>query len=161
MATASNGKTIWFKGACPHDCPDTCATLTEVETRLRASKKFERVEVLKRFASITDPTQVAAANGSASNGNALAFGNLRGATGTEAGWTQFVASQSQQVTAANALDSAATARFTGTSQARDNISAVDLDKEAGDLIRYQQAYDAAARILQVARETMQSIFNAF
>ena len=31
MATASNGKTIWFKGACPHDCPDTCATLTEVD----------------------------------------------------------------------------------------------------------------------------------
>ena len=90
-------------------------------------------------------SQVAAGNGSASNGNALAFGNLRGATGTEAGWTQLVASQSQQVTAANALDSAATARFTGTSQARDNISAVDLDKEAGDLIRYQQAYDAAAR----------------
>jgi anaerobic selenocysteine-containing dehydrogenase len=31
MATASNGKTIWFKGACPHDCPDTCATLVEVD----------------------------------------------------------------------------------------------------------------------------------
>ena len=31
MATASNGKTIWIKGACPHDCPDTCATLTEVD----------------------------------------------------------------------------------------------------------------------------------
>jgi anaerobic selenocysteine-containing dehydrogenase len=31
MVTASNGKTIWVKGACPHDCPDTCATLTEVD----------------------------------------------------------------------------------------------------------------------------------
>lgn len=110
---------------------------------------------------ITDPAKVAAASTTAVNGNALAFANLRGSTGTEAGWTQLVASQSQQVAAATALDSAATARLTGTSQARDNISAVDLDKEAGDLIRYQQAYDAAARILQVARETMQSIFNAF
>lgn len=25
------GKTIWFKGACPHDCPDTCATRVEVD----------------------------------------------------------------------------------------------------------------------------------
>ena len=33
MATSinGNGKTIWIKGACPHDCPDTCATLTEVD----------------------------------------------------------------------------------------------------------------------------------
>jgi Surface antigen variable number repeat len=35
--------------------PDTIATVTE---RLRASKRFERVEVLKRFASIADPSQI-------------------------------------------------------------------------------------------------------
>ena len=34
---------------------DTIATVTE---RLRASKRFERVEVLKRFASIEDPSQI-------------------------------------------------------------------------------------------------------
>ena len=31
MVTEANGKTIWFKGACPHDCPDTCATVVEVD----------------------------------------------------------------------------------------------------------------------------------
>jgi flagellar hook-associated protein 1 FlgK len=111
-------------------------------------------------ATISDPAQVAAASTTASNGNALAFANLRGNNGVEAGWTKLVAAQSQSVANATALDSAATARLTGASQARDDLSAVDLDKEAGDLIRYQQAYDAAARILQVARDTMQSIFNA-
>jgi outer membrane protein assembly factor BamA len=35
--------------------PDTIATVTD---RLRASKRFERVEVLKRFASIADPNQI-------------------------------------------------------------------------------------------------------
>jgi surface antigen-like variable number repeat protein len=35
--------------------PDTVA---EVAARLRATKRFERVEVLKRFASIADPTQI-------------------------------------------------------------------------------------------------------
>ena len=109
---------------------------------------------------ITDPAKVAAASSTVANGNALAFANLRGSSGTEAGWTQIVASQSQQVANATTQDSAATARLTGASQARDALSSVDLDKEAGDLIRFQQAYDAAARILQVARETMQSIFNA-
>jgi outer membrane protein assembly factor BamA len=33
-------------------------TVDDVATRLRASKKFEQVEVLKRFASIADPSQI-------------------------------------------------------------------------------------------------------
>lgn len=28
---AANSETALFKGACPHDCPDTCATITEVQ----------------------------------------------------------------------------------------------------------------------------------
>jgi len=39
--------------------PFTATTLQEVERRLRDSGKFETVEVLKRFASIADPTQIA------------------------------------------------------------------------------------------------------
>jgi len=39
--------------------PYTATTLREVGDRLRASGKFDQVEVLKRFASIADPTQVA------------------------------------------------------------------------------------------------------
>ena len=38
--------------------PVTPATITDVTDRLRASKKFDDVQVLKRFASISDPTQV-------------------------------------------------------------------------------------------------------
>ena len=44
---------------------------------------------------------------------------------------------------------------------RDAMSGVDLDREAADLIRLQQAYEASARVIQVARETMQSILNIF
>jgi outer membrane protein assembly factor BamA len=39
--------------------PFTATTLQEVERRLRDSGKFDTVEVLKRFASIADPTQIA------------------------------------------------------------------------------------------------------
>ena len=41
--------------------------------------------------------------------------------------------------------------------ARDAVSGVDLDTEAVDLIRFQQAYQASSRVIQVARETFQSI----
>ncbi|MDP9369202.1 MAG: molybdopterin-dependent oxidoreductase, partial [Chloroflexota bacterium] len=30
MAAAAPSASIFVKGACPHDCPDTCATVTEV-----------------------------------------------------------------------------------------------------------------------------------
>ncbi|KAB2856838.1 MAG: hypothetical protein F9K41_05455, partial [Sphingopyxis terrae] len=36
----------------------------------------------------------------------------------------------------------------------------DLDREAADLLRFQQAYSAAARTIQVARDTMQALLNA-
>jgi len=38
--------------------PLEAATIEDVARRLRATKRFERVEVLKRFASIADPTQI-------------------------------------------------------------------------------------------------------
>ena len=44
-------------------------------------------------------------------------------------------------------------------QARDEISGVSLDKEAADLIRYQQAYQAAAKVLQVASQLFDSVLQ--
>jgi outer membrane protein assembly factor BamA len=38
--------------------PVTATTVDDVLGRLRASKRFEKVDVLKRFASITDPSQI-------------------------------------------------------------------------------------------------------
>ncbi len=104
--------------------------------------------------------EVAAADGAGANGNALAFGTLRGANGGEAIWATLAAQQSQQVASARAQDAAASSRRDGAATARDAISAVDLDREAADLVRFQQAYDASARVIQVARETMQTILNA-
>ncbi len=103
---------------------------------------------------------VAAADASGANGNALAFGNLRSDAGGEAGWATLVAQQSQVVASARAQDSVATSRRDGAASAREDISGIDLDREAADLVRFQQAYEASARVIQVARETMQSILNA-
>lgn len=104
---------------------------------------------------------VAAADGSGANGNALQLASLRGANGIEAGWAALVGQQAQQAASARAQDAAASSRRDGAFAARDSVSEVDLDREAAELLRFQQAYEAAARTVQVARETMQSILNIF
>lgn len=42
---------------------------------------------------------------------------------------------------------------------RENISGVNLDEEAADLIRYQKAFDASARVLSVANQMMDTIME--
>lgn len=44
-------------------------------------------------------------------------------------------------------------------KARDEVSGVSLDQEAADLIRYQQAYQAAAKVLQVANQLFDSVLQ--
>jgi flagellar hook-associated protein 1 FlgK len=45
-------------------------------------------------------------------------------------------------------------------EARDKVSGVSLDSEAADLIRFQQAYQAAAKTIQVAGTLFDSILQA-
>lgn len=106
------------------------------------------------------PDQVAAANGSGSNGNMLTFGTMRGAGGPESRWSGHQATQAQTTAAARAQDAAAATRADASAAARDGVSEVDLDKEAAELLRFQQAYQAAARTIQVARETMQTLLSS-
>ena len=42
---------------------------------------------------------------------------------------------------------------------RENISAVNLDEEASDLIRYQKAFEASTRVLSIANEMMDSVME--
>jgi flagellar hook-associated protein 1 FlgK len=39
------------------------------------------------------------------------------------------------------------------------VSGVNIDEEAVDLMRFQQAYQASTRVIQIARETLQSILD--
>lgn len=107
------------------------------------------------------PGQVAAADAAGSNGNILAFAALRGAGGAEAGWAAIVNAHAQAVAASRAQEAASSVRRDGAFDARNAVSEIDLDHEAAELLRFQQAYEAAARTIQVARETMQTIFSIF
>jgi flagellar hook-associated protein 1 FlgK len=103
--------------------------------------------------------QIAAADSSSTNGNMLAYANLRGTGGIEAGWALLVAGQSQATASANAQHAAASALNDAAQTARSLRSGVDLNQQAADLLRYQQAYQASAKVLQTAKETLQAILN--
>lgn len=113
-------------------------------------------------ALVTDPALVAAQSGSGVlNGNLLALDALRGANGVERRWTNLVAGHAQTLSSARSEHAAASAWRDTSFGALDEITGVDLDREAADLLRFQQAYSAAARIIQVGRETVQDILNIF
>ncbi|MBB5704908.1 flagellar hook-associated protein FlgK [Sphingopyxis panaciterrulae] len=111
-------------------------------------------------AAALTPDQVAAADASSGNGNMLALGAMRGADDPESLWSGHLATQAQATASARAQDAAATTRADAAAAARAEVSEIDLDREAGDLLRFQQAYSAAARTIQVARETMQTLLTS-
>ncbi|GAB5486487.1 MAG: flagellar hook-associated protein FlgK [Parasphingorhabdus sp.] len=107
-----------------------------------------------------DDLALASPSGTA-NGNILAFVDLRSSTGTEQGYENIVLRQAQNLLSTRSESEAAAAFDNATREARNNVSSVDLDREAADLIRLQQSYEASARIIQVARETVQSVLAIF
>jgi flagellar hook-associated protein 1 FlgK len=43
---------------------------------------------------------------------------------------------------------------------RESVSGVNLDEEAANLLKYQQAYQASARVVSIAKELFQTLMNA-
>lgn len=109
----------------------------------------------------TDVSKIAAANGSSANGNALALKDVRNSSGPEAQWALLVSTHAQGVAAAKAEKSATATQRDGALQQLDEVTGVDLDVEAAQLLRFQQAYNGSARIIQIARETLQEILGLF
>jgi flagellar hook-associated protein 1 FlgK len=112
-------------------------------------------------ALVTDPSQLAlkSADGTL-NGNLLTVSSaLRGNGSVEQNWTTLIASQATLLASTKAEYDTATSRNDQSVAAREAVSGVDLDMEAADLLRIQQAYSASAKILQIAKETIDSIMN--
>lgn len=109
----------------------------------------------------TDPNRVAAASATADNGNLLDLTALRGNDGVETRWSALVAGLAQALASARSEAAAASTKRDNSFAARDEISGIDLDREAAELMRFQQAYGASTRLIQVARETIQSILDLF
>ncbi len=112
-------------------------------------------------ALITDPAELAtrSSNGTL-NGNLLTVtSTLRGNGSVEQAWTALIATHGNLLAATKSENTTAQSRSDQAVAAREAVSGVDLDMEAADLLRLQQAYSGCAKILQIAKETIDSILN--
>jgi flagellar hook-associated protein 1 FlgK len=112
--------------------------------------------------SLIDPRGIAAAapgEGVRGNGNLADLQALRASGGFEAGVDDLVTGNAAALLARRSVADAQGSIRDSAVAARDAVSGVDLDEEAVDLIRFQQAYQASTRVIQVARDTLQTIFD--
>jgi len=112
--------------------------------------------------AVAGPRGIAAAavgGGPRDNSNLAALSALRTSGGFENATTALAADNAATLqnrkTVADAQGSIRDAAVT----ARDAVSGVNLDAEAVDLLRFQQAYQASSRVIQVARDTLQTLLD--
>ncbi|ANI78392.1 flagellar hook-associated protein FlgK [Sphingobium sp. EP60837] len=112
-------------------------------------------------ALITDPAALATKSADGTlNGNLLTASTvLRGNGSVEQGWTSLIATQGNLLASVKAEQSTAQSRSDQAIAAREAVSGVDLDMEAAELLRLQQAYSGSAKILQIAKETVDAILQ--
>ena len=111
---------------------------------------------------MTDPRGIAAAAagaGQRDNSNLAGFETLRTSGKFEQGVTDLTAANGAALSGRNSVADAQSAIRDAAVSARDSVSGVNIDEEAVDLMRFQQAYQASTRVIQIARETLQSILD--
>ena len=112
--------------------------------------------------AITDPRGIAAASvggGVRDNSNLSRLAALRSSGAFETGVTDLTSANAAALSARQTVTDAQSAIRDNAVAARDSASGVNIDEEAVDLIRFQQAYQASSRVIQIARETLQSILD--
>lgn len=98
--------------------------------------------------------------GSRDNGNLQGFAALRASGRFENQANDLVTANASALSAKKQVAEAQGTILEGALAARDTRSGVNLDQEAVELMRFQQAYSAASRIIQVARDTFDSLLSA-
>lgn len=106
-------------------------------------------------------------NGVGDNRNALLLAGLQSQNTLQNGTASYQGSYSQMVAnvgvQTNQADMARTAQESVLNQAtaaRDAVSGVNLDEEASNLLKFQQAYQAAAQIITTANNLFNSLITA-
>ncbi len=105
--------------------------------------------------------------GSSDNGNANVLAGLdstglfdNGTTSLTQSVSQLTSSIGSSASQADYALSAQSAIDTNLTTQASSVSGVNLDEEAANMVRYQQAYQAASQIINVANQTFQSLLAA-
>jgi len=119
--------------------------------------------------AMTDPAGFAAAAQTGAvgdNRNALLLGALQtaktlgnGTTSFQGAYSQFVSQIGNKARELEVTSSAAGKLLTEATTALQNESGVNLDEEAANLLRYQQAYQAAGKVMQIASEMFDMLLS--
>ena len=121
--------------------------------------------------NMTDPRRIAAAStptgGPGDNRNAGALADLQtglnlldGTATYQDAYSEIVGNVGALTHAAEINSSAQKNLLEHATQARDSISGVNLDEEAANLIKFQQSYQAAAQLINVANSIFASLLGA-
>lgn len=112
-------------------------------------------------------TVVPNTGGVGDNANALRLGELinkgvldGGSTSIGSGFGQLVAQVGASTAQARIGLDAQTALRNQAEQAQQNVSGVNLDEEAANLLRFQQSYQASARVIAIADTLFQTLLGA-
>lgn len=113
--------------------------------------------------AITDPTKIAASADKTpgNNANALALANLEnqnviGGQSVTAFYSNLISTVGSSIAGANTQQAAQSLLLQQLQNQRTNISGVSLDEEAANLVKYQTAYDASARVVSVVNSLLQT-----
>lgn len=123
--------------------------------------------------AISDPAKIAAAQGGTpaaplvgDNSNALELAALQttklmnGGTATfQSSYAQLVSTVGNKAREMQIAEKAQTAQLEQATAAQQEVAGVNLDEEAANLIRYQQAYQAAARVMSMSQTLFESVLG--
>jgi flagellar hook-associated protein 1 FlgK len=98
--------------------------------------------------------------GSRDNGNLAGLAALRAGGRFEGQANDMATANASALSSKKQVAEAQAVILEGALAGRDATSGVNLDNEAVELMRFQQAYQASSRIIQVARDTFDSILQA-
>ena len=111
-------------------------------------------------------TLTAGASGAGDNRNAVLLGNLQSKNILNGGTATYQGSYAQLVTFVgnttreSQVNGLASATLLGQTQtAQQSVSGVNLDEEAANLLKYQQAYQAAGKVMQIASQLFSTLLN--
>lgn len=97
--------------------------------------------------------------GQPSNANLLALSSQRSVWALEQRWSDLSVTAAQHSAHADQAVQASDNRHQSNSAAMNAVTGVDLDTEAAELLRLQLAYNAAARVVRVAQETISEVIR--
>jgi flagellar hook-associated protein 1 FlgK len=116
----------------------------------------------KLSVALNDPSKIAAASvggGTRDGSNLARLQTARASGGFEGSITGLVAGNAAAISSRKVVGDAQNAILTGATAARDAASAVNLDDEAVQLLRFQQAYQASSRVISIAKDVFQSLME--